>query len=115
MCVTGVSLRPVAPANLSESKRHLIYREDDGQILSGSFMDYSMPRADGFPSFIVDTNEVITKGNPLGVKGGGEAGTTGSLAVTMNAILDALKPLGITRLDMPATPNRVWEAIHRRK
>ncbi len=91
---------------------HVIYQE--GQILSGSFMDYSMPRADGFPSFKVDTNEVITKGNPLGVKGGGEAGTTGSLAVMMNAILDALKPLGIKRLDMPATPQRVWEAIHRR-
>ena len=88
---------------------HVIYQE--GQILSGSFMDYGMPRADGFPSFKVDTNEVITKGNPLGVKGGGEAGTTGSLAVMMNAILDALKPLGITRFDMPATPHRVWEAI----
>ena len=92
---------------------HVVYQE--GQILSGSFMDYCMPRADGFPSFKVDTNEVITKGNPLGVKGGGEAGTTGSLAVMMNAILDALKPLGIARLDMPATPQRVWEAIHRRK
>jgi carbon-monoxide dehydrogenase large subunit len=88
----------------------VVYQE--GQILSGSFMDYSLPRADGFPSFKVDTNEVITQGNPLGVKGGGEAGTTGSLAVMMNAILDALKPLGIKRLDMPASPYRVWQAIH---
>jgi carbon-monoxide dehydrogenase large subunit len=78
-------------------------------------MDYAMPRADTFPSFQVDTNEVITKGNPLGVKGGGEAGTTGSLAVMMNAILDALAPLGITRLDMPASPHRVWEAIRKAK
>jgi carbon-monoxide dehydrogenase large subunit len=89
---------------------HVIY--GDGQVVAGSFMDYAMPRADTFPSFDVDTNEVITKGNPLGVKGGGEAGTTGSLAVMMNAILDALKPLGITRLDMPASPHRVWQAIH---
>ena len=91
-----------------------VIQDDDGQILTGSFMDYGMPRADGFPTFVVENNEVITKGNPLGVKGGGEAGTTGSLAVMMNAILDALKPLGITRLDMPATPYRVWQAIHRR-
>lgn len=93
---------------------HLVYRREDGQILSGSFTDYCMPRADGFPSFNVETNEVITKGNPLGVKGGGEAGTTGALGAMMNAILDALAPLGITRLDMPATPHRVWRAIHHR-
>ncbi len=89
---------------------HLIH-DDDGQILTGSFMDYGMPRADMFPEFKLENNEVITKGNPLGVKGGGEAGTTGALAVMMNAILDALKPLGIARFDMPATPLRVWQAI----
>ena len=94
---------------------HVVYQDGDGQILAGSFMDYSMPRADIFPLFNVGTNEVITKGNPLGVKGGGEAGTTGSLAVMMNAILDALKPLGITRLDMPASPHRVWQAIQEAK
>jgi carbon-monoxide dehydrogenase large subunit len=93
---------------------HLVH-DADGQILSGSFMDYGMPRADMFPEFRVENNEVITKGNPLGVKGGGEAGTTGALAVMMNAILDALKPLGITRFDMPATPLRVWQAIHSAK
>jgi carbon-monoxide dehydrogenase large subunit len=92
---------------------HVIY-QDDGQILSGSFMDYCMPRADSFPSFNVETNEVVSKGNPLGVKGGGEAGTTGALAAMMNAVLDALAPLGVTRLDMPATPYRVWQAIHQR-
>ena len=90
---------------------HVIH-DEDGQILTGSFMDYGMPRADMFPEFRVENNEVITKGNPLGVKGGGEAGTTGALAVMMNAILDALKPLGITRFDMPATPLRIWQAIH---
>jgi len=92
---------------------HVIYQED-GQMLSGSFMDYCMPRADGFPSFNVETNEVISKNNPLGVKGGGEAGTTGALAAMMNAVLHALAPLGITRLDMPATPHRVWQAINHR-
>jgi len=88
-----------------------VVHDAEGQILTGSFMDYGMPRADMFPEFQVENNEVVTKGNPLGVKGGGEAGTTGALAVMMNAILDALKPLGITRLDMPATPLRVWRAI----
>jgi carbon-monoxide dehydrogenase large subunit len=72
-----------------------------------------MPRADGFPCFNVATNEVITQGSALGVKGGGEAGTTGALAAMMNAVLHALGPLGVTRLDMPATPQRVWQAIHR--
>jgi carbon-monoxide dehydrogenase large subunit len=90
---------------------HVIY-QDDGQILR-SFMDYCM-RGRRLPSFNVETNEVISKGNPLGVKGGGEAGTTGALAAMMNAVLHALGPLGITRLDMPATPHRVWQAIHRR-
>lgn len=92
-----------------------VVQDEDGQILTGTFMDYGMPRADGFPSFKVESNEVITQGNPLGVKGGGEAGTTGSLATMMNAILDALAPLGITRLDMPATPDRVWRAIQARR
>ena len=92
-----------------------VVQDENGQILAGSFMDYGMPRADGFPGFKVENNEVITKGNPLGVKGGGEAGTTGSLAVMMNAILDALKPLGITRLDMPVTPDKLWHAIHQNR
>jgi carbon-monoxide dehydrogenase large subunit len=94
---------------------HAIYGAEDGQLLAGSFMDYALPRADDVPSFRVDTNEVITKGNPLGVKGGGEAGTTGSLAAVMNAILDALAPVGVTRLDMPATPHRIWRAIQEAK
>lgn len=93
---------------------HVVYR-GDGQVLSGSFVDYCMPRADDFPSFTLEANEVISKGNPLGVKGGGEAGTTGALGAVMNAILDALKPLGVKRLDMPATPHRVWQAIERSK
>ena len=88
-----------------------VYDEDTGQLLSGSFMDYCMPRADDLPFFATAGNEVITAGNPLGVKGGGEAGTTGALAVVMGAIVDALAPYGITELQMPATPERVWRAI----
>ena len=88
-----------------------VYEEGTGQLLAGSFMDYCMPRADDFPFFTTEGNEVITAGNPLGVKGGGEAGTTGALAVVMSAIVDALEIYGITEFQMPATPERVWRAI----
>jgi carbon-monoxide dehydrogenase large subunit len=88
-----------------------VYEEASGQLLTGSFMDYCMPRADDLPFFATAGNEVITDGNPLGVKGGGEAGTTGALAVVMGAIVDALKVYGITEFQMPATPERVWRAI----
>jgi carbon-monoxide dehydrogenase large subunit len=94
---------------------HVVY-DEAGSILAGSFMDYAMPHADDVPSFKVETNnDVPTKGNPLGVKGGGEAGTTGALATFMNAVHDALKPVGVTRLDMPASPHRVWRAIQEAK
>ena len=82
-----------------------------GQPLAGSFMDYALPRADAFPFFATALNEVPSPTNPLGVKAGGEGGTTPALAVIVNAILDALKPLGVTDLTMPATPFRVWSAI----
>jgi carbon-monoxide dehydrogenase large subunit len=82
-----------------------------GQVLTGSFMDYAMPRADMVPSFKVDLAEDPTKSNPLRVKGGGEAGITPALAVIMNAVVDALSVHAIEHLDMPATPARVWAAI----
>jgi carbon-monoxide dehydrogenase large subunit len=82
-----------------------------GQLLSASFMDYAMPRADTVPSIEVGSHPVPTKANRLGAKGAGEAGTVGALAAAMNALCDALAPLGIRHLDMPATPYRVWEAI----
>ncbi len=88
-----------------------VYDDATGQLLTGSFMDYCMPRADDLPFFATEGNEVITQGNPLGVKGGGEAGTTGALAVVMGAIVDALEIYGITEFQMPATPERVWRAI----
>jgi carbon-monoxide dehydrogenase large subunit len=78
-------------------------------------MDYCMPRADDFCSFDIDRHPVPTKQNPLGVKGAGEGGTVGGLAAVMNAVNDALAPLGVRNLMMPATPERVWRAIQEAK
>lgn len=87
----------------------------DGQLLAGSFMDYAMPRAADLPSFELDFAPVPTAANALGAKGCGEAGITAGLPAIMNAVLDALSPLGIGHLDMPATPEAVWRAIARAK
>jgi carbon-monoxide dehydrogenase large subunit len=87
----------------------------DGQLESGSYMDYTMPRADNVPSFKVGTIEVPSPLNPLGVKGCGEAGAIAAPAAVMNAVHDALRPLGVTKIDMPATPHRIWSAIRRAK
>jgi carbon-monoxide dehydrogenase large subunit len=89
----------------------VIYDPTNGQVLTGSFMDYAMPRADDFCSFEIDRNPVPTKTNPLGVKGAGECGTVGALPAVMNAINDALAPLGVRNIAMPCTPDRVWRAI----
>jgi carbon-monoxide dehydrogenase large subunit len=90
---------------------HLVYDGGTAQLVTGSFMDYTMPRADDLPLFTVDSHEVPTKVNPLGAKGVGEAGTVGALPALMNAVNDALAPLGVRHLDMPVTPERVWRAI----
>ncbi|HEX3972187.1 MAG TPA: xanthine dehydrogenase family protein molybdopterin-binding subunit [Stellaceae bacterium] len=90
---------------------NLVYDPKSGQCLTGSFMDYGMPRASDMCSFETEENPVPTKTNPLGAKGAGEAGNVGALAAIMNAVVDALSPLGITHIDMPATPHRVWQAI----
>jgi carbon-monoxide dehydrogenase large subunit len=89
----------------------IAYDPESGQLLSGSFMDYTMPRADNFPSFAVLECGVPSRNNPFGFKGAGEAGTVGALPCVMNAVCNALKPLGIRHIDMPATPTRVWQAI----
>ena len=89
----------------------IIHDPDSGQMLTASFMDYQMPRASEYPDFRLATREVPTAVNPLGAKGVGEAGTVGALGAAMNAINDALAPLGIRHFDMPATPARVWAAI----
>ena len=82
-----------------------------GQLLTGSFLDYAMPRAADFPGFEVEFHNVPCATNVLGIKGAGEAGTVGALGATMNAVMDALAPLGVTQLDLPATPQRLWAAI----
>ncbi|HVH74001.1 MAG TPA: molybdopterin cofactor-binding domain-containing protein [Stellaceae bacterium] len=89
----------------------LAYDPDSGQLLTGSLLDYGLPRADDVPPFELEENPVPTKTNPLGVKGAGEAGNVGALAAIMNAVVDALAPLGVAHIDMPATPERVWRAI----
>jgi aerobic carbon-monoxide dehydrogenase large subunit len=89
----------------------LVY-DEGGQVVAGSFMDYAMPRADDVPFFEVDSHEVPTQVNPLGAKGVGEAGTVGALPALVNAVNDALAPLGVRHLDMPMTPARVWRAIN---
>ena len=87
------------------------YDPSSGQLLSGSFMDYTMPRADTLPSFATEIGETPSPLNPLGIRSGGEGGTTPALAVVVNAIVDALSEFGVTHIEMPATPERVWRAI----
>jgi carbon-monoxide dehydrogenase large subunit len=91
------------------------YDPESGQLLSASFMDYAMPRADTMPDMHIESNPVPTALNPLGAKGAGEAGTVGALPAVTNAVLDALALLGVRHLDMPATPERVWRAIQEAK
>lgn len=88
-----------------------VYDRETGQLLSGSYMDYAMPRAQDLPSFQVGNRVTPCTHNPLGVKGCGEAGAIGSPPAVINAVLDALAPLGVTHIDMPASPERVWNAI----
>lgn len=90
----------------------LIFDPDSGQNLTGSFMDYAMPRADDFSMIEVKSNPAPTEQNPLGVKGAGEAGTVGALPAVTNAIINALDHLGVREIPMPATPERLWRVIH---
>jgi len=89
----------------------IVYDRDNGQLLTGSLMDYAIPRADVMPAITVDFSPVPSTTNPLGAKGVGEGGTVASTPTVMNAILDALAPLGVTDVPMPATPERIWRAI----
>ena len=89
---------------------HGVY-DSDGQLLSGSFMDYTMPRADDLPSFSVDTTVTACTHNPLGVKGCGEAGAIGSPPAVINAIVNAINSPDVKHIEMPATPEKVWSAV----
>ena len=90
---------------------HTVYDPDSGQMLSGSFMDYTLPRAQDLPEFDITLTGVPTNANPLGVKGSGQAGAMASPQAIIAAVLDALAPLGVTHIDMPATPERIWRAM----
>jgi carbon-monoxide dehydrogenase large subunit len=94
---------------------HAIYDPASGQLLTATFMDYEIPRADGIPDIRLHDRSIPSPGNPLGVKGAGEAGTTGAVPTVANAVIDALRPLGIHHLDFPYTPDRVWHAIRHAK
>ena len=89
---------------------HVVF-DDTGQLLSGTFMDYGMPRADNIPKIAFHTELIPSTANEIGMKGCGEAGTVGALAATANAALDAVYELGISRIDMPFTPGRMWSYI----
>ena len=93
----------------------VIYEPGTGQLLNASFMDYVMPRADNMCSINIVSNSVPTANNPIGAKGAGEAGCVGAMPSVMLAVMDALAPLGVRQLDMPATPERVWRAIQNAK
>ena len=88
-----------------------VYDVESGQLLTGSYMDYALPRAHDLPSFKVGTKVTPCTHNPLGAKGCGEAGAIGAPAAAMNAVHDALLAVGVTRIDMPASPHRVWQVI----
>ena len=90
----------------------VVYDAASGQLLSGSFMDYCMPRADDLPSILHDFQETSSPNNPLGAKAIGECGTIGAPATIGNAVVDALSPLGVTHVDMPFTPHAIWRTIH---
>ena len=87
------------------------YDAHSGQMLSASFMDYAMPRADDMPSFVTEISEVPSTTNPLGIRAGGEGGTTPALSVLVNAIVDALSAIGVRHVEMPTTPEKIWQAI----
>ncbi len=89
--------------------------DDSGQLLTASYNDYCLPRADDLPDLSIGRKETPCPHNPLGVKGCGEAGTIGGAATVMNAVVDALSPLGVTHIDMPATAETVWRAIQQAK
>lgn len=109
--VEGQAVGGIAQAAGQALMEQILYDPEDGQVLTGSFLDYCMPRADDFCDFKMGSHPVPTSTNPLGVKGAGEGGTVGGLAAVMNAVNDALAPMGVPNVMMPATPEKIWRAI----
>ncbi|MGD0433686.1 MAG: xanthine dehydrogenase family protein molybdopterin-binding subunit [Acetobacteraceae bacterium] len=110
MLVAGQAHGGIAQG-LGQALTERVVYDEDGQLLTGSFMDYGLPRASDLPQLGFESHPVPARTNPLGVKGCGEAGCAGSLPAVMNAVVDALSEFGITHIDMPATPHRIWQAI----
>ena len=111
MVIAGQVHGGIAQGLSQALREHHVVDRATGQPLSASFMDYGLIRADELPAFVLERHEVPCRTNVLGVKGGGEAGTVGALPCFINAVVDALTPLGIEHIDMPATPERIWRAI----
>ncbi|MDE2517378.1 MAG: molybdopterin-dependent oxidoreductase, partial [Rhodospirillales bacterium] len=114
MLVAGQAHGGVAQGIGQALLEHVVY-DEDGQMMTGSYMDYALPRADLMPGFSITSHPVPAKTNVLGSKGCGEAGCAGALPSVMNALVDALAPLGVRHIDMPATPEKVWQAIQAAK
>ncbi len=100
---------------LGQALQERVVYDEEGQLLSGTLMDYALPKAHQLPRFMTDRTETPSPVNPLGVKGVGEAGTIGSTPALVNAVVDALRPLGVKHIDMPLSPERVWNAIENAK
>jgi carbon-monoxide dehydrogenase large subunit len=98
---------------IGQALKEKIVFDDAGQLLSGTFQDYAMPRAADLPAIHSEMIEILATTNPIGVKGAGEAGATGAPAAVINAVVDALRDVGAGGIDMPATPQRVWDCIRR--
>ncbi|MEK9685041.1 MAG: xanthine dehydrogenase family protein molybdopterin-binding subunit [Rhodospirillaceae bacterium] len=109
--VDGQAVGAIAQAAGQALMEQIVYDPESGQNLTGSFLDYCMPRADDFCTFEIDRHPVPTKQNPLGVKGAGEGGTVAGIAAVMNAVHDALRPMGVKNIMMPLTPQKIWRAI----
>jgi carbon-monoxide dehydrogenase large subunit len=110
MLVAGQAHGGIAQG-IGQALMESVVYDEDGQLLTGSYMDYALPRANDFPGMGFESHPVPARTNPLGAKGCGEAGCAGSLPAVMNAVVDALAEFGINHIDMPATPHRIWQAI----
>jgi carbon-monoxide dehydrogenase large subunit len=99
-------------AGIGQALWELCAYDESGQLVAATLLDYALPRADSLPSFVTELSEVPSTSNPLGLRGGGEGGTTPALGAVVNAVVDALADFGVEHLDMPVTPERVWRAIH---
>jgi carbon-monoxide dehydrogenase large subunit len=115
LVVKGQALGGIAQGIGQALCERIVFDPESAQLLSGSFMDYRIPRAGDFSRIEIKSLEIPAPNNPLGVKGAGESALVGALPATINAVCDALRPYGVKHIEMPATPARIWEAIQKAK